>query len=373
MPAEGRPVTWPQAGEDLAHAGGNAHPQQQTASRATVTAREAAAKHALQLVIKVRQAIIALIMLRQLRSVSRLYVPIGQQHSLWKPASADAPRGGSSATWRCDMAHASACNGAALATAVGISVLSAIETETSLRTDAVRERLFSSHAGPAHRGPHALGTAPWRTLIAGAASLDRRSRHMAEKGRPCEGAEQRFLSADARRRGFASAEEPEGLSIFWMHRLPMYRTRMHEICHVITAGAELDGYPADTLYKASAHAGGSFAQIHNDVAPSMQPQRAYIVQHGTNEQLGESPIAAASRPHSLIGSLLQLFQLAASILVKVSPCPSAHGFISACPSIFWPRLLLALLWDEDAALAVKWLSVITHSHAAWAWLQSTRH
>ena len=327
-------MTWPQAGEDLAHTGGNAHPQQQNASRATVTARKAAAKHALQLVIKVRQAIIALIMLRQLRSVSRLYVPIGQQHSLWKPASADAPCGGSSATWRSDMAHASACNGAALAAAVGISVLSAIETETSSGTDASRERLFSSHAGPAHRSLHALGTAPWRSLIARAASLDRRSRHMAGKGRPSEEAEQRLLSADARRRGFASAEEPEGLSIFWMHRLPMYRTRMHEICHVITAGAELDGYPADSPHKSSVHAGGSFAQSHNDVAPSMQPQRAYTVQHCTNEQLGDSPIAAASRLHSLGGSLLRLLQLAASILLMVSPCPSAHRFISACPSIF---------------------------------------
>ena len=334
MPAEGRPVTWPQASEDLAHTGGNVHPRQQNASRAIVTAREAAAKHSLHLVSKVRQAITALIMLRQLRSVSRLYAPIGQQHSLWKPASADTPRGGSTATWRSDMAHASACNGAALAAAVGISVLSAIETETSLGTGAVRERLFSSHAGPAQRDPHALRTAPWHSLIAGAASLDRRSGRVAKKGRPSEEAQQTFLSADARRRGFASAEEPEGLSIFWMHRLPMYRTRMHEICHVITAGAELNGSPANTPHKASVHAGGSFAQLHNDVAPSMQPQRAYIVQHGINEQLGDSPIIAASRPHSLIGTLLRLFQLAASILVMVSPCPSAHGFISARPSIF---------------------------------------
>jgi hypothetical protein len=109
--------------------------------------------------------------------------------------------------------------------------------------------------------------------------------------------------------------------------------RMHEICNVITAGSELEGFPATTRQKASAPAGGSFARIHNDVAPVMQPQRAYFVQHGAVEQLGDSPIAATTKPHSIIGSLLQLCQLAASILIVVSPWPSADGFISTSYSI----------------------------------------
>lgn len=84
--------------------------------------------------------------LHALLSVSELYAPIGQQRSLWKPGSETAAQDASSAGQPQDVAHASAQDGAALATAVGIGVLSALETETRLGTQTAHSRCSNMHA-----------------------------------------------------------------------------------------------------------------------------------------------------------------------------------------------------------------------------------
>ena len=189
--------------------------------------------------------------LLQLPFIAQVYAPIGQQHSLRKPAA----RPGSTKSAAADAAHMSACSGAVLAAAVGIGVLSALETERRLQDGSACSSPINRHDDAAHalwRDPHhaqrsMLGSRAYAGggRLVGSHAAQQRDRE--SPGRQLRHSKESLQSLprtdDAIAGGvhsLASAEEQEGRSIFWMHRLPAYRARMREICGGPSADADLD-------------------------------------------------------------------------------------------------------------------------------------
>ena len=188
--------------------------------------------------------------------VAQVYAPIGQQHSLRKPAARlGSIRSGAQPA--ADVAHVSACSGAVLATAVGIGVLNALETERRLRDEGCTSpinrydpaaqtlRLWKDPHHAQFSMPGSRAYAGGGRLAGGHAAQQRES--LQSQGRQLRHGEEglhgilRSVGATAgRRHKHASAEEQEGRSIFWMHRLPAYRARMREIYAGFIASADVD-------------------------------------------------------------------------------------------------------------------------------------
>ena len=233
----------------------------------------------------VRHVASLITVLRRFLSASTLYVPIGQQHSLWKPAEPSEAHDTRSALQPADMTPMSACSGATLATAVGISAASALETEsshvhTAVSTSDSNDSWPSRQAG---RDPHRTDSLPGNQAHPQQRALPcshtdfqhkthaERTSHAAKRG----GAE-RGKAADPKTAP-ASRDEQEGLGIFWMHRLPMYRLRMREICNGTAAGAVLGpGVAATERTQAdSAPSAAPLVQLSENVVPGMHPQKGY--------------------------------------------------------------------------------------------------
>ena len=195
--------------------------------------------------------------LLQLPYIAQAYAPIGQQHSLQKPAARSGSAGPTGQP-TADVAHVSACSGAVLATAVGIGVLSALETERRLKDERTCSSPINRHDDAAQTMP------PWndphnahismpggRAFSGGARLVDSHAMEQRERvkaqGRQLRHSKESLhgiLNIDnataGRTHKRASAEEQEGRSIFWMHRLPAYRARMHEIYGGPIASTDLD-------------------------------------------------------------------------------------------------------------------------------------
>ena len=195
--------------------------------------------------------------LLQLPFIAQAYAPIGQQHSLQKPAA----RLGSAGPGRqpaADVAHMSACSGAVLATAVGIGVLSALETERRLKDEKACSSPVSGYDDAAKTvrlwgdPHHAQLSMPGSRACAGGGrlvgshaaqqrgSLNSQSRQLRKSGDGLQGVLRTDDATAGRTHKRASAQEQEGRSIFWMHRLPAYRARMREIYGGPSASADLD-------------------------------------------------------------------------------------------------------------------------------------
>ena len=198
--------------------------------------------------------------------IAQAYAPIGQQRSLQKPAarSGSARSAGQPAA---DVARASACSGAVLATAVGIGVLSALETERRLKDEKACSSPVSRHndaartlhlwGDPHHAQLSISGSRAYAgggRLVGSHAAQQRESlKSQGRQRRHSEESLHGILHTDdataGRTHKHASAEEQEGRSIFWMHRLPAYRARMHDIYGGPIVSADL----MDDLTKAGSH------------------------------------------------------------------------------------------------------------------------
>ena len=194
----------------------------------------------------------------QLPFITQAYAPIGQQHSLQKPAARPGSARSAAQPAACVAHTITACSGAVLATAVGIGVLSALETERRLKdekacsspvsgqNDAAQTlRLWNDphHAQLSMPGSRAYAGGG-RLVISHAAqqrgSLNSQSRQLRKSEDGLYGVLRTDDATAGRTHKHASAQEQEGRSIFWMHRLPAYRARMHGIYGGPFASADLD-------------------------------------------------------------------------------------------------------------------------------------
>jgi len=238
--------------------------------------------------------------LRRLFSASELYVSIGQQHSLRKPADSSEAHDTSSALQPADRTPTSACSGAGLATAVGISVVSALETESRFCSDVhtAESNSDSDDSWPSRQA----GRDPYRTD-----SLPGRQAHTQQLALPCRyrdfqhgnhaehrthaakrGGAERGRAADPKTAP-ALRDEQKVLGIFWMHRLPMYRLRMREICASTAAGAILGPDMAATEHTQpdSEPSAAPLVQLSENVVPGMHLQK------GSPQPYSSEPRAAS--------------------------------------------------------------------------------
>ena len=185
--------------------------------------------------------------LLQLPYIAQAYAPIGQQRSLQKPAARPGSTR-SAGQHAADAAHMSACSGAVLATAVGIGVLSALETERRLKDEKVCSSPINGQDDAARTlrlwsdPQHAQLSMPGSRAYAGGArlvgnhavqrpeSLKSQRRQLRHSEESLHGILHTYDATAGGTHKHALAEEQEGRSIFWMHRLPAYRARMREIC-----------------------------------------------------------------------------------------------------------------------------------------------
>ncbi len=225
-----------------------------------------------------------LTVLRHLFSASKLYVPIGQQHSLWKPADSSEAHDASSALQSADRTPMSACSGAGLPTAVGISVLSALETESRFCSDVhtAESNSDSNDSWPrrqAGRDPYRTDSSPGRQAHTQQQALlcsypdFQHEKHAEHRSHAAQASKAERGKAADLKTAPALRDVPEGLGIFWMHRLPMYRLRMHEICNSIAAGAVLGPTVAGPTQADSEPSTAPRVQLSENLVPGMYLQK----------------------------------------------------------------------------------------------------
>ena len=190
--------------------------------------------------------------LMQLPFIAQAYAPIGQQRSLQKPAVRPVSAGPAVQPAAGLARGMTACSGTVLAAAVGIGVLSALETERRLTDEKACSSPVSRHNDAAQtlrlwgEPHHAQLSMPGSRAHAGGlaaqqrGSLNSQSRQLRKSEDGLHGVLRTDDATARRTHKRASAQEQEGHSIFWMHRLPAYRARMHEIYGGTIVDADLD-------------------------------------------------------------------------------------------------------------------------------------